>query len=99
MLARIADPAIGYLPARELSALKVSELLDIVRRAGEDRYLDESAVVMFPAVADAMERVQRGVHEALADLSVADLATRDGGADVQAPGKPGPCAQIDPSSE
>jgi len=86
VLARTADTPIGYLPVRELSTLKVSELLDIVRRADEERYLDETALVAFAPVADAMERVQRGMHDALANLSVADLALRPDPGSVDAQG-------------
>lgn len=66
------DPP-GYLPARALDALKVKDLLLIVRAAGEDRHLCPSGLPASPRIDDALNRMERAAEAALADLTVRDL--------------------------
>jgi membrane protein len=68
-----ADPP-GYLPARDLSALSVRSVLEAVRSAGEDRYLNPSALPVPEIVEQTLHRIEEGLDAALGDLTVAALA-------------------------
>ena len=68
-----SDPP-GYLPARDLATLPVRVVFDAVRSAGEDRYLNPSALPVPEVVEQTLHRIERAVDVALGDLSVAALA-------------------------
>ena len=84
LLAQTNDDPPAYLPARDLSGVSVAELLRTVRRAGEDRYLDPSRIAVPAPVAEALARFDRSVDTTLGDMSVASLASVDGGSAVKA---------------
>ena len=72
------DPP-AYLPARDLAHLSVRKLLEIVRNAGEDRYLNPDAMPV-PAIVDqTLQQIDRSVDTALGDRNVAALAAEDTG--------------------
>ena len=66
------DPP-GYLPTRALDALKVKDLLLIVRAAGEDRHLCPAGLPASARIDDALTRMERAAEAALADLTLRDL--------------------------
>lgn len=68
-----SDPP-GYLPARDLSALSVSEVLRVIRSAGEDRYLNPACLPLPPLVERVLDSIDRALDGAVAHLSVAALA-------------------------
>jgi membrane protein len=68
-----SDPA-AYLPARDLSVLPVRAVLEAVRSAGEDRFLNPSALPVPEIVEQTLQRIERALDAALGDMSVAALA-------------------------
>jgi len=74
ILAQTGDDPPTYLPARDLTRLPVRSLLEAVRSAGEDRYLNPASLPVPLAVEQALQRIEQGVAASLDDLSVAALA-------------------------
>jgi membrane protein len=74
ILAQTNDDPPAYLPARDLTGFPVRSLLEAVRSAGEDRYLNPASLPAPPAVEQTIERIEQGVGALLDDLSVAQLA-------------------------
>jgi membrane protein len=74
ILAQTGDDPPAYLPARDLARLSVSSLLQAVRSAGEDRYLNPASLPVPPAVEQALQRIEQSLGALLEDLSVAALA-------------------------
>lgn len=68
-----ADPP-AYLPARDLTTLPVRGVLEAVRSAGEDRYLNPSALPVPEVVEQTLHRIEEALDAALGDLTVAALA-------------------------
>jgi membrane protein len=64
----------GYLPARELDAVSVHEVLALVRSAGEDRYLNPSVLEVSPAMQEVLDRVDSQSEKILGAVSVSSLA-------------------------
>ncbi len=74
LLAQTSGDPPAYLPARDLARLSVSSLLQAVRSAGEDRYLNPASLPVSPTVEQALQRIEEGLDALLEDLSVAALA-------------------------
>jgi membrane protein len=68
-----SDPP-GYLPARDLTTLSVRAVLSAVRSAGEDRFLNPSALPVPEVVDQVLQRIEQCLDSALGDLSVTALA-------------------------
>jgi len=66
----------GYLPARELATLSVRTVLAAVRSAGEDRFLNPSALPVPEVVEQTIQRMEQALDAALGDLSVTALAAK-----------------------
>ncbi len=76
LLAPGAEDPPAYLPARDLRGVSVAQLLRLVRRAGEDRYLSPEALPVAPAVEDAVARAEAALAGSLEDLPVEALGAR-----------------------
>ena len=74
LLARSHDDPPGYLPERDLGTISVKELLDTVRSAGEDRFLNPAGLRGSSPVDQVMQRFDQALSASMADLSVRDLA-------------------------
>ena len=74
ILAQTGGDPPAYLPARDLARLSVSSLLQAVRSAGEDRYLNPASLPVSPAVEQVLQRIEEGLGTLLEGLSVAALA-------------------------
>jgi membrane protein len=68
-----AEPP-GWLPVRDLDKVSANELLDTVRTAGEDQYLNTQALPVPEAVARVLQRHDEAAEEALHGVTVKDLA-------------------------
>ena len=62
-----SDPP-AYLPARDLTTLSVRTVLEAVRSAGEDRYLNPSALPVPEVVEQTLQRIEQALDAALARL-------------------------------
>lgn len=77
MLAETSETPPCYLPARDLARVTVKELLEVVRAAGEDRFLSPERLPVPPEVEDVLHRLERATHSAVGEISVAQLAAAD----------------------
>jgi membrane protein len=69
-----AEPP-GYVPARALEALPIKSLLDAVRRADEDPYLNLAAIVSAPPIEQLARDLDLGVEGVLRDKTLRDLVS------------------------
>ncbi len=73
LLTQSNDDPPAYLPARDLTTVSVHELLEIVRNAGEDRYLAPSALPASAPVERALAQFGNTLQSSFAPLSIMDL--------------------------
>lgn len=74
ILSSTGDESTAWLPARDLAHVSAKELLDAVRAAGEERYVDADALPGPEAVEQLVQRYENAIGAALNDISVKDLA-------------------------
>lgn len=70
------DPPV-FLPARDLSLITVTEVMEIVRAAGEERFLSPEGLPAQPQVDAVLELMQQAVKSSVGEMTVRDLAARD----------------------
>jgi len=73
VLATVEQPP-GYLPARDLSAVSVHEVLAAVRSAGEGRYLNPAALEVPPAIQEVLDRMETESAKTFGAVSISSLA-------------------------
>lgn len=71
------DPA-RYMPSRPLEKIRVIEILDIVRNAGEERVLSMEHLPEDPAVANVGEDLKEAAIRALSGRTLRDMVLYDG---------------------
>ena len=74
LLVKSNDDPSAYLPARDLGAISVEQLLEVVRSAGEDRFLNPAGLPVPAPVAQVLARLDQALNAAAADISLKDLA-------------------------
>jgi len=74
VLVQTLDEPRGFVPARDLATVSLKQLLDIVRSAGEDRFLGIHALPAPAPVEALLARTDRAVEAALENVTVKDLA-------------------------
>ena len=74
LLVRTSDDPPAYLPARDLGAITVRQLLETVRSAGEDRFLNPAALPVSAAVDRVLTRMEQALSAATGAVTVKDLA-------------------------
>ena len=80
LLVQSSDDPPAYLLARDPSLIAVSQVLETVRAAGEERFLAPEGLPA-PAAVDALfEQMQQAVDSSVGQMSLSDLALRDGDA-------------------
>jgi membrane protein len=87
ILAQTGGDPPAYLPARDLTRLSVSSLLQAVRSAGEDRYLNPASLPVSPTVEQTLQHIEEGLSALLEDVSVAALAGRPEKGDREDPAR------------
>jgi membrane protein len=75
LLVESNDEPPAYLPARDLGAIPVPQLLEAVRRAGEDRFLNPAALPVSEPVAQVLSRIEHALSAATVNVTVKDLAS------------------------
>ncbi|MGP1676827.1 MAG: YihY/virulence factor BrkB family protein [Burkholderiales bacterium] len=70
------DPPV-YLPARELSLISVTQVLDAVRAAGEERYFSPDGLPAPHPVDAVLERMRQAVEASVGDMTLRELAAQD----------------------
>jgi membrane protein len=74
LLVKSNDDPPAYLPARDLGAISVEQLLEVVRSAGEDRFLNPAGLPVTAPVALVLARLDQALNAATASVSLRDLA-------------------------
>ncbi len=74
LLIKSNDDPPGYLPARDLGAISVRQLLEAVRSAGEDRFLNPASLPVSIPVAQVLARLDQALSAATANVTLRDLA-------------------------
>ena len=73
LLVQTQDGAQGYLPARDLGAISVKQLLDIVRSAGENGFLNPASLPVPERVEQVLQQIDSSLGTALETMTVIDL--------------------------
>jgi membrane protein len=84
LLAQSTDDPPLYLPARDPALITISQVLDTVRAAGEERFVSADALPTHQPVEQVIERIQEAVDAAVGTMSLSDLA-RQGAAPPSPP--------------
>ncbi len=69
------DEPPAYLPARDLGAITLRQLLEAVRCAGEDRFLNPAALPVSEPVAQVLSRIEHALSASMGNVTVKDLAS------------------------
>ncbi len=72
-LARTCDDKTAYLPRRDIATIRVSELYDLARSAGENRLLTLEKLPGDACVESLLASVDRAAHGAMGDYTLKDL--------------------------
>jgi len=72
-LSETCDEQPAYLPRRDIDTIRVAQLYDAVRSAGENRLLTLSTLPGERHVEQLLATVNRAAHEAMADRTLKDL--------------------------
>ncbi|GEM_PF-2238022 len=81
LLVQSRDNPRGYLPARDLGAVSVKQLLDIVRSAGEDGFLNPAALPVSATVEHVLQSIERSLDRPFQTMSIMELAGQAAGHD------------------
>ena len=73
LLVQSQDVQPGYLPARDLGAISVKQLLDIVRSAGESGFLNPASLPVPERVEQVLQQIDSSLGTALETMTVIDL--------------------------
>jgi hypothetical protein len=73
LIVQSQDGPRGYLPARDLYAVSVKQLLDIVRSAGESGFLCPASLPVPERVEQVLKQIDCSLGTALDTMSVIDL--------------------------
>jgi membrane protein len=74
LLTQSNDSPRGYLPARDLGPVSVKQLLDIVRSAGEDGFLNPAGLPVSERVEQVLQQIDDSLGASLGNVSVMELA-------------------------
>jgi membrane protein len=72
-----ADPP-SFTPARDLTRVSLADVLDLVRSAGEDSFLNPDSMPRDSDVERVAARIEDAIDQATRDISVASLASPGG---------------------
>ena len=74
LLVQSNDSPRGYLPTRDLGAISVKQLLDIVRSAGEDGFLNPAGLPVSERGEQVLQQFEQSLDTSLNNVSVIELA-------------------------
>ena len=77
VLVRDGDDPPRYLPARDPAAIRLAEVLQTVRAAGEEGFLSPAMSMPAPAVDELLARVQQATAASMEGMTLRDLAARE----------------------
>ncbi|MEX0959295.1 MAG: YihY/virulence factor BrkB family protein [Burkholderiales bacterium] len=85
LLAESNDDPPGYLPARDLAEIPISDLMDVVRSAGENRFLSPDILPVPGDIAELIRQLNESADATLEGKSIRDLAAQGMHAPQQVP--------------
>jgi membrane protein len=92
------DEPVCYLPARDPSAITVTEVMGAIRRAGEARFFQPATLPTIASVQKALDQMQSAVDMAAGSISLRELVTQnDASSDSGAPAIPRQTPSAGPS--
>jgi membrane protein len=77
-LAETGDEPPAYLPRRDVSTIRLTELYEVIRGAGEDRFLSPGALPPQPQVEETMDAVQNAIQAGLGARTLKELVEEAG---------------------
>jgi membrane protein len=77
LVTQSADDPPAYLPTRDLSLISVTRVLEIVRAAGEDRFLSPERLPAPQEVDAVLDRVRQAINASVGDMTLRELASLD----------------------
>ncbi len=77
LVTQSADDPPAYLPTRDLSLISVTRVLEIVRAAGEDRFLSPERLPAPQEVDAVLDRVRQAINTSVGDMTLRELASLD----------------------
>ncbi|MCF8200164.1 MAG: YihY family inner membrane protein [Sulfuritalea sp.] len=81
------DPPV-YLPSRDLEQISVKQVLEVVRGAGEDRFLSPEHLPAPQPVEAVLDRMRLAIESSVSDLTLRELAALETEAATQGPATP-----------
>lgn len=76
LLAESNDDPPGYLPARDLAEIPISNLMDVVRSAGENRFLSPDSLPVPEDIAELIRQLKVSADTTVEGKSLRDLAAQ-----------------------
>jgi len=76
LLTESCDNSRVYLPGKSLEHIKISEIRDAVRSAGESTHLNPDNVASDEAVDSLLQHINESIYNSLDDMSLLDLVER-----------------------
>ncbi len=83
LVVQSGDDPPAYLPARDLALISVNQVLEIVRAAGEDRFLSPGRLPAPPAVDSVLEQIRQAITTSVGDMTLNELASLETSAVTQ----------------
>jgi membrane protein len=77
VLVRNGDDPPRFLPARDPAAIRLAEVLQTVRAAGEEGFLSPAMSMPAPAIDELLARVQQATAASMEGMTLRDLAARE----------------------
>lgn len=77
LLVQGTDDPPAYLPARDPSLISVTQVIEVVRAAGEELFFSPEALPAPQPVVDVLDRMQRAVEASVSDITLRTLAEQD----------------------
>jgi len=85
LIVQSADEPPAYLPVRDPSLISVTQVMNTVRAAGEDRFFSPAGLPVPQPVEDALDRMQHAVQASVEGMTLRELAVQ--GAEHTVPGR------------
>lgn len=75
-LSETSDDVPAYLPRRDIDTILVAELLQVLRSAGENRFLSSAQLHHLDTVDETLDKLETAINTALGNLNLRQLVTR-----------------------
>ncbi|MFQ5787743.1 MAG: hypothetical protein ACE5H1_07145, partial [Thermodesulfobacteriota bacterium] len=73
LILETGEPEPTYIPAKDLETIKLKEIVDSVRKDGEEKSLREKGYPSFPEIDSVIERIDESIHNTLGEENLKNL--------------------------